>query len=272
MDEQIITIYVLCDETLRALAHREDPQCRVSDAELMTMALVSTRFFQGNFETGCSALYLMGYMPRRLSRSQFNRRLHRLGPRFVQLFALLGQVWKQQHTEGTYVLDSFPIAACDNIRIQRCRLYRDACYRGYCASKRRYFYGLKLHLMITSQGQPIELFFSPGSLADVQTLQWFSFDVPPGSVVYADSAYTDYAIEDLLDQVLQIRLQPVRKKNSKRPLPAYVHFMQTLQRKRVETTGSLIERLLPSHIHAVTAKGFELKLFLFVLAYSISCL
>jgi hypothetical protein len=37
-------------------------------------------------------------------------------------------------------------------------------------------------------------------------------------------------------------------------------------RKIVETTGSLLERLLPKSIHAVTAKGFELKVALFVLA------
>jgi hypothetical protein len=34
----------------------------------------------------------------------------------------------------------------------------------------------------------------------------------------------------------------------------------------------LIERMLPKTIHAVTAKGFELKVFLFVLAYSLNCL
>jgi hypothetical protein len=40
----------------------------------------------------------------------------------------------------------------------------------------------------------------------------------------------------------------------------------------VETAGSLIERLLPKHIHAVTSQGFELKVILFVLAYSVSYL
>jgi hypothetical protein len=39
----------------------------------------------------------------------------------------------------------------------------------------------------------------------------------------------------------------------------------------VETAGSMIERLLPKSIHAVTAKGFTLKVFLFVPAYSFSC-
>jgi len=48
--------------------------------------------------------------------------------------------------------------------------------------------------------------------------------------------------------------------------------MQHAIRKIVETTGSLIERLLPKSIHAVTARGFELKVALFVLASSINFL
>jgi hypothetical protein len=43
-------------------------------------------------------------------------------------------------------------------------------------------------------------------------------------------------------------------------------------RKMIETTGSLLERLLPKSIHAVTARGFELKVALFCLACSINCI
>jgi len=43
-------------------------------------------------------------------------------------------------------------------------------------------------------------------------------------------------------------------------------------RKIVEPAGSLAERLLPKHIHAVTAQGFELEVGLFVLVYSINAL
>lgn len=38
------------------------------------------------------------------------------------------------------------------------------------------------------------------------------------------------------------------------------------------SNGSLIERILPKSIHAVIAKGFELKVALFVLASSINFL
>jgi len=45
-----------------------------------------------------------------------------------------------------------------------------------------------------------------------------------------------------------------------------------IQRDAIIKSGSLIERLLPKSIHAVTAKGFELKVALFVLACSINFL
>ena len=36
MDTQIILIYCLCDDLLKAMHHHEDEQCRMSDAEVMT--------------------------------------------------------------------------------------------------------------------------------------------------------------------------------------------------------------------------------------------
>jgi hypothetical protein len=67
-------------------------------------------------------------------------------------------------------------------------------------------------------------------------------------------------------------LSPIRKKNSLRPVPPFVFCFQSTIRKVIETTGNLIERLLPKSIHAVTAKGFELKVALFVIACSINFL
>jgi hypothetical protein len=69
-----------------------------------------------------------------------------------------------------------------------------------------------------------------------------------------------------------IELIPLRKKNSLRTLPAYMTCFQVCVRKIVETTGSLIKRLLPKSIHAVTTKGFEIKVALLVLACNINFL
>jgi hypothetical protein len=41
MDDTMTTTYYLCDEFLKAIGHRDDPQVRLSTAEVMTISLVS---------------------------------------------------------------------------------------------------------------------------------------------------------------------------------------------------------------------------------------
>lgn len=85
-----------------------------------------------------------------------------------------------------------------------------------------------------------------------------------------DKSYNDYAVEDVFREA-GVDLLPMCKINSLRPLPPFFTYLQATVRKWWNT-GSLIERLLPKSIHAVTARGFELKVALFVLASSISLL
>ncbi len=272
MGEKIITIYCLCDDILKGLHHYEDPQRHMSDAEVITTAIVAMLSCRGNFEHARAWLMMTGHIPKMLSKSRLNRRLHRISDLLIIIFEVLGDTYKQLNTELIYAIDSFPIAVCDNIRISRSKIYQNESYRGYTASKRRYFYGLKIHLMVTKSGQPVEFFLTPESFGDVAVLDQFSFDLPEWVIVYADKAYNDYNLEDLLKEAGNIQLLPIRKENSKRALPPYVAFVQHHYRKIIETTGSIIERLLPKTIHAVTPRGFELKVVLFVLACSINYL
>ena len=269
MDTKIILVYCLCDDYLKSINHREDRQVRLSDAEVMTIALVAALEFGGNFAQSLRFLSSHGYLSYRISRSRYSRRLHRIRDHFLVLFLHLGEVWKALDEEGVYLLDTFPIAVCDNIRISRCRIYQDEAFRGYQASKKRFFYGLKLHLMVTRDGAPVEFFLTPGSTGDVTGLEHFDFDLPFDSLIIGDKAYNNYEIEDLLAQV-GLDLEPVRKKNSTRPAEPALRFLQSFYRKAVETAGSMIERLLPKSIHATSQAGFELKVVLFVLASSIN--
>ncbi len=274
MDTQLITIYCLCHDLLQALDHNEDHQRKMSDAEVMTTALAAARLFKGNFATARLFLKQQGYIPKMLSKSTFSERLHRLVEPFSLLFQVLSQTYKAQEGAGLYLIDSFPVSVCDNIRINRCRLYdletTQGAFRGYTASKRRYFYGVKIHILVTKNGLPVEVFLTPGSCSDTAELKNFAFDLPEGSTVYGDKAYNEYFTEDLLQEACSITLLPLRKKNSKRPVAAFVEYVQRYYRKGVETAGSMIERLLPKSIHATSAAGFELKVFLFVLAHSLS--
>ena len=211
-----------------------------------------------------------GDIPHMVSKGRFSRRLHRIKEIFIAFFHLLAQTWKTLNTNAIDVIDSLPIAVCDNIRTRRSKIYAHEDFRGYQASKKRYFYGLKIHLMVTQDGQPVECFLTPGSFGDVDALKYYAYELPDGAMIYADKAYNDYEIEDLLQEVDHIQLLPIRKKNSKRALSPSISFLQSYHRKRVETAGSLIAQLLPKSIHAVTSQRFELKVALFVIASSLN--
>jgi len=256
---------------LKALHHHEDGQCRMSDAEVMTTAILAMLYWRGNWEQARRFLWEQGDIPTMLSKSRFNRRLHRLSELCLTFFQFLGAYWKELNESSIYVIDSFPIVTCDHYHILRSKRYQGEVWRGYQASKRRYFYGLKVHLLVTAQGQPVEFFLTPGSYSDVGALRQYSFDLPQGATVIGDKAYNDYVVEDVLG-IAGIRLLPVRKKNSHRPVPPWTHYLQMHYRQAIERTGSVLERLLPHTIQAVTAQGFELKVALFLLACSLNYL
>jgi DDE family transposase len=270
MDDKIIATFCLCDDLLKTIHHQEDCQCQMNDAEIMTTALIASLCFRGNQESARTMLKQHGYIPHMVSKSRLSRRLHRIKEIFIVFFNLCAQTWKTLNTEAIYVIDSIPIAVCDNIRIRRSKIYSHEDFRGYQASKKRYFYGLKIHLMVTQAGQPVECFLTPGGCGDVDALKYYAYELPDGSIIYADKAYNDYEIEDLLKDIDHIQLLPMRKKNSKRAVSPSLSFVQSYYRKRVETAGSLIEQLLPKSIHAVTSQGFELKVALFVIASSLN--
>lgn len=274
MEDTIIATYCLCEEFLKATGHRDDPQARLSSAEVMTVALVASAFFGSNIERSRRFLHEHGYMPKMISKSRLNRRLHAIpASRWEALFGILAAFFKERERRGEYVVDSFPIPVCDNIRIRRSKLYEGERFRGYVASKKRYFYGLRVHMLVTAEGgEPVEFFLEAASTNDNPVFKGFELDLPSGSVLYADKQYNDYQYEDLLKEAASIEMKPLRKKNSKRPFAPYVEYIQQRMRKRIETSFSQIAGLLPRKIHAVTAGGFELKIVCFILAFAIQVL
>ena len=275
MDLTITIIYCVCEEFSKAMGLRDDPQARLSTAEVMTIPLVASAFFGGNIEKARSFLSEYGYIKRMISKSRLNRRLHAIDADLWQaLFDMLAELFKERNDEGTYVVDSLPVAACDNIRIRRCRLYpleEGKSFRGYIPSKRRYFYGLRVHLVVSDKGEPVEFALAAGSEADVAVLKEMALELPEGSTIHADKGYTDYDHEDFLKEV-GLHLKAQRKKRSKRPMPVWEEFLGKPVRQYIETVFGELSRLFSGKIHAVTPQGFELKVVCFLLAYSIQCL
>ncbi len=117
MNDTITTIYCLCDDFLKAINRFDDPQVRLSTAEVMTVPLVAATFFGGNVEKTRRFLHEYGYMPNMISKSHLNRRIHAVEPALWRmLFELFARTFKQRNAPEfqTYAVDSLPVAVCEN--------------------------------------------------------------------------------------------------------------------------------------------------------------
>ncbi len=266
MIDKAISIYTIVDDIFKAIQHQEDKRRDMSDAEVVTTGIVSAMFFSGNMEKARAFMKGTNLIPHMLSKSRFCRRIHAVADLMHDIFHQLGMVIKEINPSTEYLMDSFPVPICDNIRISRCRIVDSEEFRGYIPSKKRYFYGVRVHVLTTSDGIPVEFAFLPGGANDVRGLGVLYLDLPPDSEVYGDKAYTDYTVEDALKTFDSINLDPIRKKNSTRYDEPLVRQYKKMIRRRIETAFSLISSLFPKWIHAVTLRGFLIKISLFIFA------
>lgn len=267
-----VFVYVMIDNYLKSCKHICLSQSeKMSDAEVVFIYLIACLDYGGNLEKSMQAMYSYGNITHLLSKSHYNRRLHALADRIEEIFALLSQMSKAANQ--SYALDSFPLPICHNIRIQRARLVKQSCYRGRNASKRVYFYGYKVHLITAADGSIVEFEFAPAAYEDKIGFALLNFDLPTGSVLYADKAYNYYQREEELQQDGGIDLQVIRKRNSKKEdnLPIF-NWLKQSKRKHIETTISVLMHLFPRKIHAVTPKGFLLKIIGFIIAHNCNLL
>jgi len=269
-ESKIISVYCIVDDILKGVDHLEDRRRRVCDSEIITTALVSALYFGGHLDNGRSFMKMTRLVPAMLDKSRFNRRLHQVGDLIYSIFFQIGHALKGIAGASEYVIDSFPVPVCDNIRISRSKLLKGEKWRGKQSSMRRYFYGVKVQVLVTAKGIPVEFCFVPGSEADVKALGKLPLAVAPESMIYGDAAYTDYKIEDDFKDAEMVQLMIQRKANSLRPDKPWIRFIKEHMRKGIETAFSEIKALFLRKIHAVTFTGFQIKLVIFMLAFTLN--
>lgn len=273
LKDSTIAIYVILDDILKTISYQEDKQRRINDSLILTTVLISARYFGGNMSK------TLGYIKSHhchnmLDVSRFNRRMHACSDLMEQVFMLLGMVFKADNAFNYFILDTFPVGVCHNIRIKRCRLisfnnHPIEDYRGKNASKRIYFYGFKIAVLTTEEGIPVEIAFIPASFSDYSALHRLAFNLPAGSRVFGDSGFSDYGFEDFMAQEEQIFMMITRKKGSHRGDDFQSYVAKKQFRRKIETSFSEITAQFAKKIHAVTINGFQFKVFAFIVSFAI---
>ena len=269
MIDNAVAIYCFLDDYLKAINHKEDKQRKMSDAEIMLIGYLSSKYFAGNHQRSLDYVSSHGLCKKVLSKSRFSRRLHAVGNLMQTIFENTGESVKELNASKEYVTDSFPVKICHNIRIINNKLLPvEQQYRGKCVSKHEYFYGFKIHVIATIDKIPVEFAIVPGSLHDSTGMKALSMNLPPGSRNISDSGYTNYEFEDLMMETEGIWHDTVRKSNSKRTEKPYRTFYKNVTRKVIENVFSQITAWIPRCIHATSINGFMLKLKLFIWSFT----
>lgn len=269
LQDNFLLIYAIIDDLLKASGHKFDKRARMSDSELLFTAVISAFYFHGNWKGTLDFLCGFHLLGHRIDKSRISRRLQQLSEVADELIGFFSYYLTTVKAEKEFILDSAPIAVCDNIRINRCRILSGEDFRGYTASFKRYFYGLKVQLITTREGIPVNYIITEGSASDAAMLEQIPFEMTPESRVYCDAGYTDYSFETKLKRRKGIQLLSQRKKNSKRKRSHKQEGIIKRHRKRIETALSVIKAKLPKRIHAVTIETFMLKIKCLILARQI---
>jgi hypothetical protein len=270
--ENFILIYAIIDDLLKVSGHKFDKRPKMSDSELLFIAVSSALYFYGNWKRTLEFLYSFHIISCTIDKSRICRRLQQLSGVADDLIDFFSHYLTSVKAEKEFILDSAPIAVCDNIRIQRCRIISGEDFRGYTASFRRYFYGVKVQLITTKEGVPVNYIITEGSAADAAMLEEIPFEMTPESKVYADAGYTDYSFETKLKRKKGISLLAQRKSNSRRKRSKKMERTIKKYRKRIETVLSVMKAKLPKRIHAVTIETILLKIKCLILGQQIQML
>ena len=271
-EERAILIYVTCQELLDLMGYEDDPQAQMTSAEVMTFCILAAEAFQSNFKKASFWLTYTGYFTRILSNGRLHRRALKIPPEAWNLVArLLASLATDEAQETCYAVDSFPVPCCQKNRIDARSLYIGKRYISWAPSKKQYFCGIKVHMLVSLTGMPIEFCFRPANEPDINVLWSMELDLPKHCIIYADAAYASEELRNLLfeDEKLCLLAQ-VKSRRSKKQLSKRRRKEINTRRQAVETVFSNSCRRFPRAFQVRTERGMELRITCSILAYSFS--
>ena len=268
MERRIITVFCLIDEYLKLIGMKEDVRATVSNAEILLIGYIAVSDFAGKYKKAHTYFWMIGCC-KMLEYSRFIRRLNEMEDLIEKLFRWLGDLFITLEDSHIYSVDSFPVELCQITREKRCHLWRAPELKGFNASKCRFFYGLKVHMVVTTNKAPVRCYISHGSMHDVKASYKLLPQLPKNSLAIGNKGYVSSKLEAFLKR-FEITLSPIARHNMQKENKKD-YLIKRRIRKGVETAFSMITAKFGKVIKATSIGGFLTKLKLFLTAYSIDC-
>lgn len=176
--------------------------------------------------------YWQDWFPALPAYGQFNKRLNRLAPVFPKLVArIVAEAQLDGVDFGVSLGDSMPIILAQKSRSYHGKVAPELCNKGYCASKKLDFYGVKLHALgFRRPGHlplPEYLKVSQASEHDLSAMRQI-FPQLTHRQLFLDKAYCDEALAQELIQRAEVAIHtPVKRKRGQADIGADGRLLST---------------------------------------------
>jgi hypothetical protein len=242
--EDFVTwMFVIIDDIWQQIAplyRRPGPApTTCSDSALITVAVVSDcRSWTTETQLVQAWQRYQSLIPRLPERSRFNRRRRNLMGAINQIRQIvLTMLDVAQDAHG--VIDSLPIPVVSlHLASRRSREWdaHDANI-GYCASKKQYFFGYRLHLVMTLGGVILDVVLTPAT-GDEREVAAALLPAFPDRTMLGDKGYVRAPLAEQLDTQSGVQLIALRRTNQRTPLPRALTDLIERFRQIVETVNS----------------------------------
>jgi hypothetical protein len=223
MEIQLIQLYLLIchiydtrsETCFQRLSNNSNP--RFTDQELVTIYLFG--HLNGLFEKKAIHKFITDYwrhfFPTLPSYQTFVARLNQM----EQTFQTFGHYLNQQLAEKRipevdHLIDSLPIMLAKGGHAYTAKVAREEADLGYCASKKTYFHGVRLHTIAQRRSGtiplPNKIWLREGSCHDLSSVREQDVYLPNTSLI-GDKAFPDPLFEAMLKEQQTTLYTPIKK-------------------------------------------------------------
>jgi len=244
MENQLIQLYVLVCHIydtqsatcFQRLSNNSKPL--FTDQELVTIYLFG--HLQGLFEKKAIHKlidkYWRHFFPTLPAYQTFVARLNQLEPTFQTVGGYLQKMLTENfEPEIDRIIDSLPVMLAKGGHAYAARVARDVSDIGYCASKRTYFHGLRLHAIAQRRSGrlplPSQIWLREGSVHDLRSVREQEIYLPNSSLI-GDKAYPDPIFQERLKAQQTTLYAPRKKPKGKELSKAEKYYNRLVSRLR----------------------------------------
>lgn len=201
------------------------------DVEVLTVYVFGLMEGQRSVKGGyrMAEQFLGEWFPKLPTYQGFTARLNALADVFCGLVEAL---LRAGYVEGVtqHVIDSFPVMLANAARSNRAKVAPEVAAKSYCASKKTYYYGVKLH--VTASLRPAALpmpcvaLVTSATVGDLVPLRTRAAIPPPG-LLLGDKAYLDAGVKTELQSHQVTLLTPFKKRLGQLELSLFEQLQAT---------------------------------------------